>query len=190
MPAEFVPLSDLLRATALGDPTDDAEVVIAAAEASTASAAPANVSENSAGASSEMARASHATPSALTASVAYEDAVRTVLRDVRLFRARLADTLDESAARMLRDLAADVLVRELRLAPCDVRALVQRAMNGAPLVRVRLAPDDARLAPDTDGMDFVADVTLSEGDVIVEVVGGVLDLRLGVRFADILEAFA
>ncbi|MBV8748138.1 MAG: hypothetical protein JO103_00330 [Candidatus Eremiobacteraeota bacterium] len=176
MPAEFVPLSDLLRAniTVPVDPADEAD----------------GSTDDLKGSFDAAPRSTTEAP-ASAASVAYDEAVGAALRDLRLFRARLADALDESVARMLRDLAADVLVRELRLAPCDVRALVQRALTCAPLVRIRLAPDDAaRLGRVANGVDIVSDVSLAAGDVVVEVVGGVLDLRLGVRLADMLEAFA
>jgi flagellar biosynthesis/type III secretory pathway protein FliH len=108
------------------------------------------------------------------------------LREARLFRARLADALDDAAGRLARDLAADVLARELRLAPCDLARIVQRVMAGAPAVRVRVAPGDAGRVT---GIAVLADPALCAGDAIVEVAGGMLDARLGVRLAAVLEAF-
>ena len=186
MPAEFIALGDLLRprGVATGNPTGDAADSVAAAD-----------SEGPGDAAGASAGVEEASADAVTAN----DSVHAALRDVRLFRARLADVLDATVARMLHRLAADVLVRELRLAPCDLRALVERALGCAPAVRVRLTPDDlARMAlddrgpvgHDAEGVDVVADGSLAAGDVVVEVVGGVVDLRLGVRLADVLEAFA
>jgi hypothetical protein len=136
------------------------------------------------------------------------------LRDARLFRARLADAFDDAAARLLRELASDVLARELRLAPCDLAELVRRARDRMPVVRVRVAACDvaacdvaacdvapcdmaaydvARVAgipSRDDGVAVVEDSALAAGDAIVELAGGVLDARLGVRLATVLEAFA
>jgi flagellar biosynthesis/type III secretory pathway protein FliH len=109
------------------------------------------------------------------------------LRAARHFRARLADAFDDAAQRLVRDLAADVLARELRLAPCDLARIVQRVVAGAPAVRVRVAPADVCRVT---GIAVVADPALSAGDAIVEVSGGALDARLGVRLAAVLEAFA
>jgi flagellar biosynthesis/type III secretory pathway protein FliH len=53
-------------------------------------------------------------------------------------------------------------------------------------VRVRVAPcDDAAIG----GVPVVADAELSAGDAVVELAGGALDARLGVRLALVLEAF-
>ena len=113
--------------------------------------------------------------------------VDAALRDARLFRARLADALDEAASRLVRELACAVLVRELQLAPCDLAALVRRAGERAPVVRVRVSPCDAAALA---GMPVVADATLERGDAIVELAGGAFDVRLGVRLATVQEAFA
>ncbi|MEA2787452.1 MAG: Flagellar assembly protein FliH [Candidatus Eremiobacteraeota bacterium] len=110
------------------------------------------------------------------------------LRDARLFRARLADAFDDAAARLLRELACEVLARELRLAPCDLAELVRRAGKRAPVVCVRVAACEA--AVEIAGVHVVADAELHAGDAIVEVAGGALDARLGVRLATVLEAFA
>ncbi|MDB5042000.1 MAG: hypothetical protein JWN27_2726, partial [Candidatus Eremiobacteraeota bacterium] len=52
--------------------------------------------------------------------------VASALRAARLFRAQLTDALTEAFGTLLCDLAADVLARELRLAPCDLEAVLQR----------------------------------------------------------------
>jgi flagellar assembly protein FliH len=113
--------------------------------------------------------------------------VAEALREARLFRARLADALDESSARLLRELACDVLARELRSAPCDLDALMRRVSERVPVVRVRVAASDLGALT---GVPVVADPALRAGDAIVELAGGALDARLGVRLAAVLEAFA
>ncbi len=120
--------------------------------------------------------------------------IAAALHDARLFRARLADAFDAAVAHLLRELASDVLARELRLEPCDLAVLVRRVCERAPVVRVRVAAGDvARI----DAASFscarvpvVEDSTLAGGDVIVELAGGALDARLGVRLATVLEAIA
>ena len=113
--------------------------------------------------------------------------VDAALRDARLFRARLADAFDDAAARLLRELASDVLARELRMEPCDLADVVRRAGERAPAVRVRVAVCDAATL---SGVPVVADPALRRGDAVVELAGGALDARLGVRLAAVLEAFA
>ena len=112
------------------------------------------------------------------------DDLKDAWRDARLFRAQLEEAFDDALARMLRDLAADVLVRELRLAPCDLAALIGRAVQRAPFVRVRVAAGDG--ARDY-AIPSVVDPKLESGDAILELSGGALDLRLGVRLATVLE---
>jgi hypothetical protein len=108
------------------------------------------------------------------------------LRDARLFRARLGDAFDDARSRLLRELAADVLARELRIAPCDLDLLARRVLAAAPVVRIRVAPCDVGAI---GGVPIVADAELSAGDAVVELAGGTLDARLGVRLAQVLEAF-
>jgi flagellar biosynthesis/type III secretory pathway protein FliH len=109
------------------------------------------------------------------------------VREARLFRARLADALDAAAARLIRELASEVLARELKLAPCDIDVLVRRIHERAPVVRVRVAPADV---PHLRAAPCVADPALAAGDALVELHGGALDARLGVRLATVLDGFA
>ena len=158
MAAEFVSLADLLRAPDAPPAVDDAPELTA---------------QPFEGPSLDDARASD---------------VDAALRDARLFRARLADAFDDAAARLLRELACDVLARELRLAPCELAELVRRAVERMPVVCVRVAAGDS--AATIAGVRVVADAGLQRGDAIVELAGGALDARLGVRLAIVLEAFA
>ena len=176
MAAEFVSLADYLRppsARCGGSDVPDArnDAVPAAAV----------------GAHDEPLDATSAHSESPNAGGESADELAAALREARLFRARVADALDEAVPRLVRELAANVLMRELRLAPCEIGALVAQVRERAPVVRVRVASDDvARVR----GVPVVADDELAPGDAIVEVAGGALDARLGVRLAAVLEAFA
>jgi hypothetical protein len=188
--AEFVALADLLRAPAATAADGDAA-------AQTSGSIPSNAAR-----CEERGRALESSDITALAKVAAPDideafraSLHAALRDARLFRARLADAFDDAAARLLRDLAADVLARELRLAPCELTAIVQRIAECAPVVRVRTAACDAARTAGvlrSRGCDVVVveDAALAGGDAVVELAGGALDARLGVRLAAALEAFA
>ena len=109
------------------------------------------------------------------------------LREARVFRARLHDALRDAFATLLAALAAEVVGRELRSVPCDLDALMERWSARMPFVRVRVAPEDAAPAA---GFAFVVDAELEPGDAILELEGGAIDARLGVRLATVLEHFA
>lgn len=201
MTAEFVPLAELLRGNVAAsestfrtdEPPESVTGPRTAASAATVSAtivpsaAPLPASAAAAAEVSLLAGPRRGDRPLHDECSERADATVDALRDARLFRARLADALDAAVARLARDIAADVLVRELRLAPCDVAALVQHALNHAPVVRVRVAPGDVLRVRD---VPVIADPALSEGDAIVELANGALDARLGVRLAVVLEAFA
>jgi len=70
---------------------------------------------------------------------------------------------------------------------CDLAAIARRVAARAPIVRVRVP---AGLAASPAGIATVEDAKLAEGDAIVELTGGAVDARLGVRLAAVLEAFA
>jgi hypothetical protein len=107
------------------------------------------------------------------------------LRAARLFRATLTDALTAIGARLLRELAADVLARELRIEPANVAGIIRRVLAEYPdePVRIRVAPCDARVVCD---FPAVTDETLQAGDAVIEFVHGNVDARLGVRLADVL----
>jgi hypothetical protein len=201
--ADFIPLADYLRPRPVREnPSTDRDNVIPLpvrrasdddrAELVAAEAAQpfAPVPECGAGAASYDADAS------ASETITSPELVE-ILREARVFRARLADAFDDTAARLVRELAAQVLVRELRLAPCEIAELVARVRERIPVVRVRVSSRDAaRLHGASNGsvgmdrLSVVADEQLGDGDAIVEVAGGALDARLGVRLAAVLEAFA
>jgi flagellar biosynthesis/type III secretory pathway protein FliH len=112
--------------------------------------------------------------------------VRAAVRDARCFRARLADAFEEALAVLVRELACTVLARELALAPCDLAALARGVLARAPVVRLRVAPEDGG---GEYGVPTLVDPALRAGDAIFELSGGALDARLGVRLADVLEGW-
>ena len=115
--------------------------------------------------------------------------VNQLMRDVRLFRARLSDLLDDSVAQLRADIAAEVLARELQLSPADIasiaRRVVARFLDEEP-VRLRLHPGEAD-AVHCD-IPVVGDETLRLGDAILELRNGSVDASLGVRLEGVLSA--
>ena len=103
--------------------------------------------------------------------------------------ARLNDALDAACARLLGDIAAGVLARELYLAPCDLTALVdglRAQMLGDPLC-IRLHPDDCARWNDAS-IPCREDVALAPGDAVLELHEGSIDARFGLRLQAVLDA--
>jgi flagellar biosynthesis/type III secretory pathway protein FliH len=114
-----------------------------------------------------------------------------LLREMRLFRARVIEATEAAVETLVADIAADVLARELLLTPADVETIVDRALQrfleDEPL-RVRVHAGDA---PKLEcGVPVVADDTLRRGDAVIELRTGTIDARLGVRLATLLQATA
>jgi flagellar biosynthesis/type III secretory pathway protein FliH len=113
----------------------------------------------------------------------------TFASEIVRLRARAAELAEHESESLLQMIASRVLMRELELAPVDVRALVARVHTeweeSHPL-RFRVAPADlARL--DGLGATLEPDPALQPGDLQVEFADGMLDLRLGTRLASVLE---
>lgn len=112
-----------------------------------------------------------------------------VLAEVRRFRAALADALDAQLREIVREVACEVLGRELRLAPADVTAIATGALEryaaDGPL-RLRAHPLDAR-ALETLELPIVADGALRRGDLTIELRSGTIDASLGARLEALLE---
>lgn len=113
------------------------------------------------------------------------------LRETRRFRAALADALEAAREDLLRDFAADVLARELILAPADVEGVARRALeriyeDERPL-QLRAHPADAGQLHALE-VPIVTDATLRRGDVVLELRQGSIDLSLGARLAAVLSA--
>ena len=122
------------------------------------------------------------------------DAVE-LARDVRVFRARLADAFDAACATLLREFAYAVLGRELVLAAPDIAAIAARILAqhaAAQPLRLRVAPSDVAALARCAGVlpPVCGDPELAPGDAILEFVDGPVDARLGIRFAALLEDVA
>jgi flagellar biosynthesis/type III secretory pathway protein FliH len=111
-----------------------------------------------------------------------------LLRDVRLFKARVAELVEDAAGTLLADIAAQVIARELQLAPAEIGAVIESALQrfGAeqPL-RIRIArADEGRVDSD---LPVIIDEALREGDAALDVAGGSVDATLGVRLDAVLR---
>lgn len=108
---------------------------------------------------------------------------------VRRFRAAVFDAVDIAVRDVLCDVAAEVLARELELAPANVEAIVARAcarIGDEDLVAVRIHPDEAGQLS-LAGVNLIADSRLRRGDVLLQVRSGTIDLTLGARLAAVLD---
>lgn len=120
-----------------------------------------------------------------------EIAETNLLREVRLFRARITEAFEAAVERLSCDVACDVLARELQLAPVDIECIVDRALQryfAEEPLRVRVHPDDVAALHCT--VSVVADTHLSRGDAILELRDGFIDASLGVRLASVLREAA
>ena len=100
------------------------------------------------------------------------------LRATRRFRAALADALD-------------VLRRELQLRPADIAAIARDALqrlSGEEPIAIRAHPDDLS---DLAAVEFkrISDISLSRGDIVIEVRSGTIDVRLEARLDDALAVW-
>lgn len=111
-----------------------------------------------------------------------------LVRDVRLFHARITEAVETAVELVTADIAAEIVARELQLAPADIERIVDRALqrfvSEEPL-RVRVHPGEAEGV--RCGIPIVADAALARGDAIVELRDGRVDARLGVRLACLLR---
>jgi len=119
----------------------------------------------------------------------YEE-IEESIRAARRFRAGLADAMDVHVPALLREIAGDVLARELTLQDADVAAIVEAALTGLEretVLAVRVHPQDAdAVAP--LGIPLVADGALARGDVSIELQCGTIDMRLAARLERALAA--
>ncbi|MGC8486291.1 MAG: FliH/SctL family protein [Candidatus Baltobacteraceae bacterium] len=137
----------------------------------------------------EPAVAAEADTCVATGDESCEEAVARVLGESARWYARLDDALDAACTRLLRDIAAGVLARELQLAPSEIASIIENIraqMLGEPLC-VRLHPDDAARWSDAS-LPCRRDDTLAPGDALVELREGSIDARFGVRLQAVLDA--
>jgi flagellar biosynthesis/type III secretory pathway protein FliH len=117
---------------------------------------------------------------------------REALAEVRRFRAAVYDAVDVAVQTVLRDIAAEVLARELELAPANIEAIVARACSrfaSESIVCVRVHPDEAVQLRNA-GVDAIADPALRRGDAVLRVRSGTIDVSLGARLAAVLDGAA
>lgn len=122
----------------------------------------------------------------MTPPASHEEA----LSEVRRFRAALADAAELMREWIARDIACDVLARELLLADADIAAIAARAVEGsmayAPVALI-VHPDDVERAS-ACGIAVEAGDALRRGDALVRVACGTIDATLGARLEALLEA--
>lgn len=115
------------------------------------------------------------------------DDVDVAIGEAKRFRAALADALAVCLDDVLRDVAGDVIARELQLAPCDVDAIVKRAVEryGNETVRIRANPSDVHALAGSDAT-VIPDERLRGGDLLFETRHGSIDASLGIRLERVL----
>jgi flagellar biosynthesis/type III secretory pathway protein FliH len=117
------------------------------------------------------------------------DDLERALADARRFRAALLQALECAVAELRRDIAIEILGRELELRDADLAAVVARACaryGDASPVRVRAHPAECALLPACYAS--VGDPALRRGDVVLEVREGEIDATLGARLQRVLDA--
>jgi flagellar biosynthesis/type III secretory pathway protein FliH len=119
-----------------------------------------------------------------------EDVIADVGARVRRFRAMLADALDRSFADLLRDIAAEVLGRELQCAPAELQAIVERALErAADELPVCVHVHPSQLALLQLDLPVVADARLRCDDVRIDLRSGTIDASLGLRLEQLLTGY-
>lgn len=117
------------------------------------------------------------------------DDVDATLADALMFRATLEEAVELRAREIAREVAIEVLARELQLAPCDLAAVVKRARERYHLrdvVQIRVHPDDVTALGGNDAV--VCDASLRRGDAMLLASCGSVDATLGVRLDRVLRA--
>jgi len=118
--------------------------------------------------------------------------IRAAAADARRFRAAVLDAVEVTVRAVLCDVAAEVLARELQLAPVNLDAIVARACAryaNEGIVRVRVHPEEAAQL-ETRDVEIVRDSGLRRGDAVLEVRSGTIDVTLGARLDDVLDGLA
>jgi hypothetical protein len=112
-----------------------------------------------------------------------------VLGEIARMRLAAREAFDGASARVLADLAHDVLARELALRPADIDALVDRALAAYvehdPVEIVVSTADVAAVSARTT-LPIRADDALARGDVVVRVRDGAFESPLAFRVAHAL----
>jgi flagellar biosynthesis/type III secretory pathway protein FliH len=113
---------------------------------------------------------------------------RMDLHDVRRFYAAVADAVDAAASDVMRDIASEVLARELALAPVELAGVTTKVLQQfaceEPLHVVAHRDDLAALHG--LGVPVRVGESLRRGDVTLVLRYGSIDASLGARLADVL----
>lgn len=118
----------------------------------------------------------------------YDEAIRDIVREVRLFHARIAESVEAAVETIALDIASEIVGRELQIAPVAIESIVRRALEryaASEPLRVRVHPDEARHV--VLDVPVAGDSGLRRGDVFLELRCGTVDASLGVRLADVLR---
>lgn len=136
----------------------------------------------------EFAPVAEEEPHDAEASIERDPVLDEIASQMRRFRAALYDAFAAVRERLLRDIACEVVGRELQLAPADVEAIALRACAQieAPLC-LRVHPLDAAAFAQWT-CDLETDASLHRGDVVLRVRDGAIDASLGVRLEGVLAA--
>lgn len=115
-----------------------------------------------------------------------------VVRHALRAQAAIADAMEVVRGDLLRDLACDILGRELQLAPCDIAGIVTQALARCRAefpMAVRVHPDDLP-ALQNCAVAVIADANLRRGDALLDVRKGTIDMTLGARLAEVLAVYS
>ncbi|MDP9016860.1 MAG: FliH/SctL family protein [Candidatus Eremiobacteraeota bacterium] len=126
-------------------------------------------------------------PASTTACISPDE---ETIRELRLFRAHLRESLDRAIDTLRVRIAQEILGRELLLAPADVTMLVAGALadyEHANPLRVRVHPDDV-VALSCIDLPVFGDETLTRGDAYLDLRSGCIDLTLMSRLDDLAVA--
>lgn len=107
-----------------------------------------------------------------------------LLSEIECFRVLALEKLESSLEAVIERVAHEVLSRELSLAPSDLQVLIQRALRRYERegpIRLRVAPQDVSRVETL--LPVVADSSLENGDLVVEVCDGEVESRMHVRLS-------
>lgn len=114
--------------------------------------------------------------------------VEALMRDIRLFRAHIAEAVDARVERLIDEIARRVLARELELAPCEIEAIVDSCLStlaDGRDIHVFVHPDDAERITVTP---VETDASLQRGDCVVRLESGSIRSTLQLRLREAMTA--
>lgn len=121
------------------------------------------------------------------ATVAASFAHAELVHDLTILQIAASEAFERSARRAIADLAHEVLVRELALAPVDIEALLARALAAfaeSEPIAIVVAPADVDRV--SGPLPIRSDAGLEPGDLIVIVRDGAFESPTAFRLADVL----